>query len=60
MITSSDSSWVAHPDADFHDLGVDLYADRLGGNAMREHIRHLIDQAVLMVHITLSRSGALS
>jgi transposase len=33
---------LAHPDADFHDLGADFYANRLGiERRKREHIRHL-------------------
>jgi transposase len=33
---------LADPDADFHDLGADFYANRLGiERRKREHIRHL-------------------
>jgi hypothetical protein len=42
MISLSGHSWVAHPDADFHDLGVHFCANRLGvKRRKREHIRHL-------------------
>jgi transposase len=33
---------LAHPDADFHDLGADFYTNRLGTERRkREHVRHL-------------------